>query len=329
MQGMNDLWQELLELVDETLGVSPALFNKFVLTISVLIVMFIVRWVIGQVFLRRIQEMQRRYIARKTCSYITGFIVLVLCIRIWLGNVGNLVAYFGILSAGLAVALKDPLTNFAGWIFLTTQKPFVVGDRIQIGRHAGDVIDIRLFQFTMVEIGNWVDADQSTGRIIHLPNGQVFTQTQANFTQGFNFIWNELPVIVTFESNWEKAKQILLDIAERQSAIQGEQAAEQVRHAARKYMIFFQQLTPIVWTSVADIGVTLTIRYLCEPRKRRSSAERIWEEILRSFAKCDDIDFAYPTSRFYNNVIEGKPGARANPGNGDGQGGETPGSATS
>jgi len=77
-------------------------------------------------------------------------------------------------------------------------------------------------------------------------------------------------------------------------------------------MIYYDKLTPVVWTSVADSGVTLTIRYLCEPRRRRSSAEKMWEEILNEFARCDDIDFAYPTRRIYDNVVEGKPGARAN-----------------
>ena len=76
-------------------------------------------------------------------------------------------------------------------------------------------------------------------------------------------------------------------------------------------MIHFQHLTPIIWTSVADHGVTLTIRYICEPRKRRSSAGAIWEDVLRAFAAEDDIDFAYPTTRFYHNAQEGKPGARA------------------
>ena len=76
-------------------------------------------------------------------------------------------------------------------------------------------------------------------------------------------------------------------------------------------MIYFQHLTPIVWTKVADVGVTLTIRYICEPRRRRSSEGAIWEDILRAFAGADDIDFAYPTMRYYNNVTEGKPEARA------------------
>jgi small-conductance mechanosensitive channel len=211
----------------------------------------------------------------------------------------------------VAIALHAPLTNFAGWVFLTVRRPFTVGDRIQIGEHAGDVIDLRLFAFSLVEIGNWVDADQSTGRILHIPNGKVFQETVANYTQGFNFIWDEIPVTVTFESDWRKAKELLTEIAGRHAALTREDAARQVREAANKFLIKYEHLTPIVWTTVADIGVTLTIRFLTDPRRRRSAEVAIWEEILDAFAVADDIDFAYPTQRFYDNLSEGKPGARA------------------
>ena len=62
-----------------------------------------------------------------------------------------------------------------------------------------------------------------------------------------------------------------------------------------------------MWTKVEDCGVLLTIRYLCEPRKRRTTEEVLRENILREFKKRDDIDFAYPTVRRYINPEEGKP----------------------
>jgi small-conductance mechanosensitive channel len=174
------------------------------------------------------------------------------------------------------------------------------------------VIDIRIFQFTLLEIGNWVDADQSTGRVVHIPNGRVFSQSIANYTRGFQYIWNEIPVLVTFESDWEKAKRILTEIAEKHSASHTDAARQQLRQAARKFMIFYSKLTATVYTSVEDSGVLLTIRYLCEARQRRGSGQAIWEEILRRFSTCDDIDFAYPTQRFYDNLREGgrRPGEK-------------------
>jgi small-conductance mechanosensitive channel len=204
------------------------------------------------------------------------------------------------LSAGIAIALRDPIVNLAGWVFIALRRPFAVGDRIQIGQHSGDVIDLRVFQFTILEIGNWVGADQSTGRIIHVPNGRIFSEPLANYGKGFDYIWNEIPVLVTFETNWKKAKEILQQIALKHSEKLSEAAAKKIRTSAQKFMIFYSVLTPTVYTSVQESGVLLTIRHLCEPRRRRTRSEAIWEDILEHFAAEGDIDFAYPTRRYFS-----------------------------
>ncbi len=278
------------------------------LSVGVILCALLVLRLLSKITDRRIKDATKRYMARKTSTYIVVALSAIFLLHIWVEGKSGFAAYLGIVSAGLAIALKDPLTNLAAWLFIAGRKPFVIGDRVQVGETSGDVIDLRPFAFTLLEIGNWVDADQSTGRIIHIPNGSVFTQTVANYTQGFNFIWNELPVMITFESNWEEAKKLMGEIAETHSAIHGQQAEREVRKAARKFLIYFRHLTPIVWTSVADSGVVLTIRYLCDPRKRRSSETQIWEDLLRAFSKTSDIDLAYPTQRFYDNAREGKRG---------------------
>ncbi len=76
-------------------------------------------------------------------------------------------------------------------------------------------------------------------------------------------------------------------------------AQEQIRHAAEKYLIFYGALTPIVYTTVKDSGVQLTIRYLVDPRQRRTTDQQIWEATLDAFAEEDDVALAYPTTRFY------------------------------
>jgi len=308
---MTDWFENMHELVASYLGVSVTIVDKALWSLLAVLVYLVVRRALVVVLNRRLEDASRRYIATKTLHYLLGLFLILALLRVWLGGITGLAASIGLISAGVAIALHAPLTNLAGWLFLTVRRPFTVGDRIQIGEHKGDVIDLRLFAFSLVEIGNWVAADQSTGRILHIPNGKVFQETVANFTQGFNFIWDEVAVTVTFESNWRKAKELLTEISHRHAAVSSDEAARQVRNAASKYMIRFEYLTPIVWTSVADIGVTLTIRFLTDPRRRRSAEAAIWEEILETFAAHDDIDFAYPTQRFYDNVTEGKLGARA------------------
>ncbi len=262
-------------------------------------------------FLLRGREVQAQYKIRKIVTYIIFLVAFLVIGRIWFAGFEALSTYLGLLSAGLAIALQVPLVNLAGWAFILWRKPFSVGDRVQIGDHRGDVIDQRIFMFSLMEIGNWVDADQSTGRVIHIPNGKVFTDVLANYSQGFQYIWHELPVLVTFESDWRKAKGILLEIVQKRATPLTNAAEQRVREAAKKFMIFYSTLTPTVYTSVHDSGVMLTLRYLCEPRRRRGMAQDLWEDILDAFAECDDIDFAYPTQRLYYNQTEGKTEARA------------------
>ena len=304
---MMETLERAVEAVRNTVGVAPETWSHALWTILLILLYFAVKRIATGLINRHVQDVTKRYIAAKTTTYLLGIVSILIIFRVWYGGSSGLLTYLGILSAGLAIALQDPLVNLAGWLFIMVRRPFTLGDRIHIGDAAGDVVDIRLFQFSLVEIGEWVDADQSTGRILHIPNGWVFKNAIANFTTGFNFIWNEIPVTVTFESDWRKAKDILQRIAEENNAFDSQQAKQQMKRVSQKYLIFYTHLTPIVWTKVIDIGVTLTIRYLCEPRKRRSSETAIWESVLGEFAKTADIDFAYPTQRFYFNPSEGKP----------------------
>lgn len=294
---MNFQVSDMMKWITHYTGLSDIAQIKLFNTLLAGVILFLILFTIRRIIAWRVKSDERRYIANKTAGYAVGFILTLSIWRIWLG--GGLVAYIGIVSAGLAIALKDPITNLAGWLFISIRKPFAVGDRIEINNTQGDVIDQRPFAFSVVEIGNWVDADQSTGRIIHIPNGWSFIYAIANYTQGFNFIWNEIPVLITFESDWQTAKELLGEIAKKHSVIKSEHAAQQVRRAANKYLIHFEHLTPIVWTDVKASGVMLTMRYLCEPRRRRGTASEIWEDILHEFAKHADIDLAYPTQRFY------------------------------
>lgn len=289
---------------------SPELQMRLLATLATVVGLWLVHRLTLALVYRRVRDPWSRYRWRKSLTYVLFAAGIVIVGRMWFAGVQALATFFGLLSAGLAIALKDPVSNLAGWAFILWRRPFEVGDRVQIGPHAGDVIDLGLFQFTLNEIGAWVNADQSSGRIIHIPNGKVFTDPVANYNKGFKYIWNEIPVVVTFESEWRKAKQILAKVAGKHAEHLTAQAEQDLLAASRQYVINYRKLTPIVYTKVVDSGVQLTIRYLIEPRKRRGTEHAIWEEILTEFAACPDIDLAYHTTRSFKNTEEGKPALR-------------------
>lgn len=297
---------DISRMIDESWGIAYPTQMKFVYTFLSLAVIILVRYLLTRVINRRVSDLKDRYYWATAINYISNGIFLISLIIVWFSEFRSIATVIGLVSAGLTIALKDLVINFAGWLFIVIRKPFGIGDRVEVGLYKGDVIDIRLFQFTINEIGNWVDADQSTGRIVHIPNGKVFTEPQANFTQGFSHIWNEIGVLVTFESDWQKAKEILKEIVNDHAAHLTRAAEQRLIDASRQYMILYNRLTPIVYTSVKENGVMLTMRYLITPRRRRTSEQSIWEDVLKQFAEHQDIDFAYPTQRIYYNPTEKK-----------------------
>lgn len=290
----------------EMIGMIPAIEMKLLATGAALILLTVGRALLFRFVVQHYgDDPHTSYQVRKLLSYLVAAVALLVIGRIWLDAFSVLATFLGLASAGLAIALRDLLVDMAAWFFIVWRQPFREGDRIQIGNISGDVIDIRLFQFTLLEIGNWVDADQSTGRVIHVPNGRVFIEPQANYHQGFQYIWDEIAVRITFESNWHKARGILQAIASRHTGCHSAEAQAQVRKAAEKYLIFYSKLTPTVYLTVKEYGIVLTLRFLSAPRRRRGTEQALWEDILQEFAACPDISLAYPTQRFYTSTLDG------------------------
>lgn len=269
-------------------------------TLIVVVVVVALRFAVLRTVLHRIDDPAVWYRTRKIATYVAAAVVFVILGAIWLPGFRGLATFLGLLSAGVAIALGDLLKNLAGWLFITIRRPLRVGDRVEIGEHAGDVVDIRAFRFSLLEIRNWVDADQSTGRILHVPNGMIFTETLANFGAAFPWIWHEIPVLVTFESDWERGQKVLQRILDVHTPdVAREAARESLRRAARKYLISFTHLTPTVYVDVRDSGVLLTGRLLCDVRERRGLNHKVWSELLREFAADPSLELAYPTVRSY------------------------------
>ena len=283
----------------ESLTISPQLLEKLIISVIFIVILTLLKFLGNVIVRKRVKDVTKAYRWNRAIVNIYTVLLIILVGSVWVKGMKSLTTFLGLASAGLAIAMHDTIANLAGWAFIMSVKPFKVGDRIEVDKIMGDVIDIRILQFSLVECGNWVDADQSTGRIIHIPNSKAITGAVANYEIGFKYIWNEVPVLVTFESDWKKAKEIINKVSDENVLHLSQGAQQQIRKAAKKYLIFYDKLTPIVYTTVKESGVMLTLRYLVSPRLRRNSEHAIWEAILDAFDKEDNIQLAYPTRRTY------------------------------
>ncbi len=285
---MNELYETLI---------SSALETKLFWSLIVVVFVVYLSKLTKNLIYKSINDNKRYYPIKRRITYFSTLLIIICTLFIWMDSVSNLTTYIGLLSAGIAIALKEIFVNIAGWMFIEFRKPFDVGHRVSIGDQKGDVIDKRMFQFTLMEVSPYEDGEQSTGRIIDVPNAYIFEHPTINYTKGFEYVWNEIKVLVTFESDWKKAKQLLTEIINQDTYSTIEKARGQIDHASKKYMLYYNNLTPIVYTDVKESGVQLTIRYLCSTKHRRTTANLVWEDILEMIDAHKDIALAYPTKR--------------------------------
>ena len=175
-------------LLDTNFGVSSETLFKVLMSVVTLVAMSVIRRLLTRLLEGRFQDPRARFQFTKGLALASSIITLIAIGTIWLGVLKHMGAFLGLMIAGVAFALKDLIADVAGWAFIMWKRPFDVGDRIEIAGFAGDVVDIRIFEFTLLEIGNWVDADQSTGRVVHIPNQKLLSDPIANYTAEFPYV---------------------------------------------------------------------------------------------------------------------------------------------
>jgi small-conductance mechanosensitive channel len=265
-----------------------------VLTAVVLVGILLLMYIIRRTATRYLDSPERIFRATRTTRRFGILLLIIGLIVIWSPDLGSIWTLITVIGAGMAIALREVLLAFAGWLRVTLLSEFHHGDRIEVNGVRGDVVDVRVMRTTLMEIGGWVDNDQSTGRIVHVPNAWMIEYPVYNYTGTFRFIWNEIPITVTFRSDWQAAREIMLKYASESAEIIEQQARSEIRAMSREYLIHYSILTPFVYVRIRENGVQLTLRYLCEAQKRRGSEHALNMMILQDFREHSGIEFAYP-----------------------------------
>src|SRR5581483_7610579 len=119
-------------------------------------------------------DQREQYRKRKFFTTIVAFAAGAAIVILWAHTLRQKGTMIGLIGAGLAIALKEPLLSIAGRLAIFTGHMYNAGDRIELQQMAGDVIDIGFFYTRLLEIGSWITADQYSGRILLIPNSMIF-----------------------------------------------------------------------------------------------------------------------------------------------------------
>jgi len=244
---------------------------------------------------RRTRDERQKYTFRTNLRLVLIVAVAVAILFLWARLFKNEGTFFGLLGAGLAVAMKEPLLSIAGRLSIWLGHIFRVGDRIEFQGMGGDVISVGVFYTRMLEIGNWIHGDQATGRIVQFPNSAVYQNSVYNYTQNFSFIWDELALPVTYASDVPAARDILVKTGEEYTRDFLSNAKGELDQLRSEYLLPDLNLKPTVYMRVTSNYIELTMRYLVDPRKRRPASSWLYERIFDRVRANDKISIGSDT----------------------------------
>jgi hypothetical protein len=151
-------------------------WNK--LAIRLLIVSLIVGLLLGmgeisrRLALRRIQDPNRRRVISMVHHLLTMVAIAVVALFSVASDLSSLATYFGLLTAGMAVALQNVILASLGYLVLMGKRGIRIGDRIQISGITGDVINMGMLQFQLREFDP--QEERLTGQVATFSNSLVF-----------------------------------------------------------------------------------------------------------------------------------------------------------
>lgn len=269
-------------------------------------------------------------------SYVVWSLLAILVASTIFKDIGLFLASLGLIGFGLTFALQKPILNFVGWLTIVVNKPFNIGDRIEVSNIRGDVLAIHSM-YTSIQ-GTRSDSHDKSEKIISIPNESILSNPVINFTKKADLFWDEANIQVTFESNWQKAEKILFDVtllvmkkyvtmplnSVRKDKKSFDDALRLLEGASKKLSKGFLKQSikdqietmkviegkaneeipvPNVRVDIKDSGIGLNVVYLADIRNIRAMKNEIARGFLLEADKHKDIEIAYPHTQV---VFSGK-----------------------
>ncbi len=219
--------------------------------------------------------------------YVTAVILALDVIGI---NVMPFIAGAGVAGIAIGFAAKDTLSNLIAGVLLIIDRPFEVGDRIEVwsapsgSASWGDVIDIGLRATKIKTTDNIV---------IIIPNNEIMKRDIVNYTILTAQIRVRVNIGIAYEADIRKAKEIIIEVARR------------MNWAAK---------TPapkVVVRNFGDSSVDLQLRvWIREARRRMDTISFVIDQVKEAFDQAG-IEIPYPKREIQITPPQASPSPRS------------------
>lgn len=269
----------------KTLNITNIYIINIIYTLLAFIILKIISRLIKFINKKAISSEKQIYIFQKRNKASFTILFSIITLLIWQNELKDIITLISFVSAALTLALRDIIYNYFSGIYIKLSKPINVEDRIKVGDTTGDVINISSLSFELLEVD--LETNQSTGKIIHIPNSQIFSAQIKNYNTAFKYIWDEISINISLNSDIDKAKKILLKIVTTNEIIKDipKKMKMEIKNSTSDYRIYYNKLTPIIYTKIKENKITLTARFLIHPKKQRNVESDLYEKIFQEYKK--------------------------------------------
>lgn len=255
-----------------------------IISVAVLLILLII-YIIRRGIIKHIHDLDKRYRARKVSKFFGYILILIAALFVYSDKLGDIGVAVGLAGAGIAFALSEVITSFAGWISIMFTNQVRVGERVKIGDIKGDIIDIKALKTTIMEVGDWIDGDLYNGRITTISNSFVFKLPIQNYSGDYPFVWDEIKVPLRLSSDFMLAKSIFATVTTEICGTYAEHSKAVWSDMQEKYRIEKAQVEPMITMKFDESWITFTIRYVVDYTKRRTTKDQLYSRILEEIKK--------------------------------------------
>jgi small-conductance mechanosensitive channel len=179
-------------------------------------VLAFVNRLLSQAAVKYVGDLRRRRHLLVIRRFIIGFATGLVLIFGFVTQFSSLATFAGFISAGIAVGLQTILLSVAAYFFIVGRYGVRVGDRITVAGVTGEVIEVGLVRFYMMELVGTGTELHSTGRVAVFANSVLFQTGTPIYKQmpGTEYAWHELTAKLKGDGDPRAAAQAILKTVE-------------------------------------------------------------------------------------------------------------------
>ena len=284
---------ELINSIFATEGY--VLLYSIILSLVIPLGGWIIYQILKRIVKRQIKDVTHMHSLRALMRNVIFVTVIIMIILVWLRPQQNLTVVIGLAVAGILLASQSAISSFSGYLLIISSNIYGIGDRISINNVTGDVMDIGFMRTTIMEIGQWVKADQYTGRVVTISNKALFDNPVFNYTRHWGYLWDEIMIPVTYTSDWRRTADIMLDVGNKYTAQLQEDAEAKLTKLIDRFPLKQTKVEPTIYFVITDNWIEITLRFVMDAQEGRKVKAQLNRELLQQFEEEEKITIASAT----------------------------------